>query len=121
MKLFINSQYYPYGNLNLNVYRNQYAILYTYANFQNSYYGKDAEPDYDKIGSILQDGLWDAKTVFVTSEARKVWLERFHFIVSDITECGYQDFDYPKQVTACAKLPTIMGYARLCVHCITSN
>ncbi len=45
VKLFLNSQYYPYGNLNLNIEQNQYSILYDmYVNFQNAYYGKDAEP-----------------------------------------------------------------------------
>ena len=45
VKLFLNSQYYPYGNLNLNIDQNQYSILYDmFVNFQSSYYGKDAEP-----------------------------------------------------------------------------
>ena len=45
VKLFLNSQSYPYGNLNLDVNRNQFAMLYDmYANFQNSYYSKDSEP-----------------------------------------------------------------------------
>ncbi|XP_008211761.1 uncharacterized protein LOC103317008 [Nasonia vitripennis] len=45
VKLFLNSQYYPYGNLNLDIDRNQYALLYDmYANFQSAYYGKSIEP-----------------------------------------------------------------------------
>lgn len=45
IKLFLNSQSYPYGNLNLDINRNQYALLYDmYANFQTSYYGKESEP-----------------------------------------------------------------------------
>ncbi|XP_043482539.1 uncharacterized protein LOC122511403 [Leptopilina heterotoma] len=45
VKLFLNSQYYPYGNLNLNFDQNQYSLLYEmYANFQSSYYGKDSKP-----------------------------------------------------------------------------
>ncbi|XP_051170477.1 uncharacterized protein LOC127287529 [Leptopilina boulardi] len=45
VKLFLNSQSYPYGNLNLNFNQNQYSILYDmYANFQSSYYGRDSEP-----------------------------------------------------------------------------
>lgn len=49
VKLFLNSQYYPYGNLNLDIQRNQYALLYDmYADFQSVYYGKDAEPILDK-------------------------------------------------------------------------
>ncbi|XP_074106852.1 uncharacterized protein LOC141532419 [Cotesia typhae] len=45
VKLFLNSQSYPYGNLNLNIARNQYALMYNlYTNFQSSYYGKEPEP-----------------------------------------------------------------------------
>ncbi|XP_043479661.1 uncharacterized protein LOC122509561 [Leptopilina heterotoma] len=45
VKLFLNSQSYPYGNLNLNFDQNQYSLLHDmYANFQSSYYGKDSEP-----------------------------------------------------------------------------
>ncbi|XP_043469503.1 uncharacterized protein LOC122503133 [Leptopilina heterotoma] len=45
VKLFLNSQYYPYGNLNLNFDQNQFSLLYEmYANFQSSYYGKDSKP-----------------------------------------------------------------------------
>lgn len=49
VKLFLNSQYYPYGNLNLDINHNQYAVLYDmYANFQNSYYNKETEPMLNK-------------------------------------------------------------------------
>lgn len=45
VKLYLNSQCYPYGNLNLNINQNQYALLYDmYVNFQTSYYAKGAEP-----------------------------------------------------------------------------
>ena len=41
VKLFLNSQCYPYANLNLDINRNQYALLYEmYANFQKMYYDK---------------------------------------------------------------------------------
>ena len=40
-KLFLNSQYYPYMNMNLNFENNEYALLYDmFLNFQCSYYGK---------------------------------------------------------------------------------
>lgn len=49
VKLFLNSQCYPYGNLNLNINQNQYAVLYDmYANFQSAYYGKENEPMLNK-------------------------------------------------------------------------
>ncbi|XP_023289395.1 uncharacterized protein LOC111674201 [Orussus abietinus] len=45
VKLFLNAQCYLYGNLNLNISRTQFALLYEmYANFQAAYYGKDPEP-----------------------------------------------------------------------------
>ena len=49
VKLFLNSQYYPYGNLNLDIMHNQFALLYgMYANFQAAYYGKESEPMLQK-------------------------------------------------------------------------
>ena len=45
VKLFLNSQYYPYGNMNLNIKNNQFALLYEmFAKFQESYYGKQNQP-----------------------------------------------------------------------------
>ncbi|XP_015126391.1 uncharacterized protein LOC107047968 [Diachasma alloeum] len=45
VKLFLNSQSYPYGNLNLDITHNQYSQLYNmYTDFHTSYYGKEPEP-----------------------------------------------------------------------------
>ncbi|XP_014299512.2 uncharacterized protein LOC106694040 [Microplitis demolitor] len=45
IKLFLNSQSYPYRDLNLMIDQNQYALLYSmYTNFQSSYYDKQSEP-----------------------------------------------------------------------------
>lgn len=46
IKLHLNSETYPYDNLNINFDKNQYAILYEmYMRFQESYYGSTtAEP-----------------------------------------------------------------------------
>ncbi|XP_057338516.1 uncharacterized protein LOC130676380 [Microplitis mediator] len=53
VKVFLNSQSYPYGNLNLNINRNQYALLYDmYTNFQTSYYNKEPEPLLTKAGFL---------------------------------------------------------------------
>ena len=53
VKLFLNSQYYPYGSLNIDIDRNQFAILYDmFANFQQSYYGKNSEPLLTKANFI---------------------------------------------------------------------
>ena len=58
VKFFLNSQYYPYGNLNLDVTRNQYAVLNDmYANFQKSCYGKDSEPILKKINFLTHAPL----------------------------------------------------------------
>lgn len=49
VKLYLNSQSYPYGSLNLNIDQNQYALLYEmYANFQSTYYSKETEPLLNK-------------------------------------------------------------------------
>lgn len=45
MKLFLNSECYPYDNLNLNYVKNQYSILYDmYRKFQQSYYNSTSTP-----------------------------------------------------------------------------
>lgn len=45
VKVFLNSTYYPYENLNVNFINNNYALLYEqYAKFQQSYYGRRPEP-----------------------------------------------------------------------------
>ncbi|KAJ8912613.1 hypothetical protein NQ315_000482 [Exocentrus adspersus] len=45
MKLYPNSEMFPYDNLNINFENNQIATLYDmYAKFQRSYYEKEDEP-----------------------------------------------------------------------------
>lgn len=42
IKLFLNSVFYPYQNLNLDLDKNKYAVLYDmYLGFQKSYYGRN--------------------------------------------------------------------------------
>lgn len=53
VKLFLNSQHYPYNNLNLNFNENQYSLLYDmFLNFQSSYYG------HHKSESIIQRDIF---------------------------------------------------------------
>lgn len=45
VKLFLNSQFFPYDNLNVMFSRDRFGILYgMYARFQSSYYGKTDSP-----------------------------------------------------------------------------
>ena len=45
IKLFLNSQFFPYDNLNVQFSRDKYAMLYDmYAKFQSSYYGRTNAP-----------------------------------------------------------------------------
>lgn len=45
VKVFLNSTYYPYENLNVNFSENKIALLYEqYVRFQQSYYGRRPEP-----------------------------------------------------------------------------
>ncbi|XP_057329880.1 uncharacterized protein LOC130670489 [Microplitis mediator] len=59
IKLFLNSQSYPYRNLNLNIANNQYALLYDmYINFQISCYNKEPEPLLTKKKFLEQAPLY---------------------------------------------------------------
>ncbi|XP_044578889.1 uncharacterized protein LOC123261362 [Cotesia glomerata] len=59
VKIFFNSQSYPYGNLNLNISRNQYALIYDmFTNFQVSYYNKDPEPLLTKAKFLTDAPLY---------------------------------------------------------------
>lgn len=45
VKVYLNSQCYPYGNINNSFTRNEISVIYDmYANFQRAYYGKNSEP-----------------------------------------------------------------------------
>ncbi|XP_034944924.1 uncharacterized protein [Chelonus insularis] len=45
VNLFLNSQCYPYGNMNLDISHNQLALLYDmYRDLRTSYYDKEVEP-----------------------------------------------------------------------------
>lgn len=45
VKVFLNSNYFPYENLNIKFKENKYALLYEqYTRFQQSYYNRRAEP-----------------------------------------------------------------------------
>lgn len=48
VKLFLNSQFFPYDNLNVSFTKKRYSLLYDmYARFQTSYYGKTNSPLLD--------------------------------------------------------------------------
>lgn len=57
--------------------------------------------DYTEIGKILRDALKDAAKIFVISEARREWLERFNFKVSVLSDWGFPFIERPKIVTVC--------------------
>ncbi|XP_057339394.1 uncharacterized protein LOC130676902 [Microplitis mediator] len=58
VQLYLNSQCYPYANLNLDIANNQFALLYDmYANFQTSYYNKESEPLLSKAKFLEQAPL----------------------------------------------------------------
>ena len=45
IKLFLNSQFFPYDNLNVSFVKNRYTVLYDmYARFQSSFYGRNNSP-----------------------------------------------------------------------------
>lgn len=49
VKLFLNSESYPYDNMNINFKQKQFEILYNmYANFQKSYLNRESAPLFDR-------------------------------------------------------------------------
>ncbi|CAH1106672.1 unnamed protein product [Psylliodes chrysocephalus] len=101
MKLYLNSQMYPYTNLNLNFEKNIYAILYEmYANFQENYYYKDiGEPclsnlkfrdlatitviDCSNQNDSLKSGSVDIRLEFETSKNISANTTAFCLIIHD--------------------------------------
>lgn len=59
VKVYLNSEMYPYDDLNIKYDRNRYALLYEmYSNFQQSYYGLHSQPllswhDFKNIAPIV--------------------------------------------------------------------
>lgn len=85
IKLFLNSEMFPYDNLNLNFKNNQFALLYEmYAGFQRSYYDREdhvlldpykfknnyplAVIDCSRQNEVLKSGSVDIRLEFETSE-----------------------------------------------------
>ncbi|RLU18528.1 hypothetical protein DMN91_008885 [Ooceraea biroi] len=57
VKLYLNSERYPYDDLNLNFERNKYAILYDmYSRFRRAYYGYDYAEAYLTTTNFLLRG-----------------------------------------------------------------
>lgn len=54
VKLHLNSESFPYDDMNLRFTENRCALLYSmYANFQQNYYGRDPSPLYSKDEFLL--------------------------------------------------------------------
>lgn len=85
VKLYLNSELYPYDNMNLNISKGQIAALYEmYAEFQEGYYEKENEPlltpkeflmntpliviDCSRQNEILNSGVIDVRLEFETKE-----------------------------------------------------
>ena len=100
VKLFLNYKCYPYGNLNLNIDHNQYALLYEiYKNFQANYYGKELQTvllrgefidfaplvviDCSKQNESLKYGLVDVRLEFEASENFPTQISAYCLILYD--------------------------------------
>lgn len=54
VKLHLNSESFPYDDMNLKIEENRYALLYSmYANFQQNYYDRDPQPIFSKPEFLL--------------------------------------------------------------------
>lgn len=48
IKVFLNSERYPYNDLNIDISKHKYAVMYEmYSQFHSAYYGKSDEPLFD--------------------------------------------------------------------------
>ncbi|XP_011870154.1 PREDICTED: uncharacterized protein LOC105563290 [Vollenhovia emeryi] len=57
VKLYLNSDFYPYDDMNLDIDNNKFAILYDmYAKFQRSYYGRKLDDAYLNVKSFITSG-----------------------------------------------------------------
>ena len=100
VKLFLNSQYYPYGNLDIDFKQNRYAALYDmFTNFQSSYYNKNPAPmvtknqyrdhlpliiiDCSKQNEILKTGSVDVRLEFDASENFPTGTSAYALIIHD--------------------------------------
>lgn len=85
VKLHLNSESFPYDDMNLRFAENRYALLYAmYSNFQKNYYGRDPQPlftraefltyapivviDCSHQNEAIKTGPVDVKLEFKTSE-----------------------------------------------------
>ena len=70
VKLYLNSQCYPYANLNLDITNNQFALFYDmYSHFQSEYYSKEEEPllsrsEFFKLRATRRHQLLQTKRTF---------------------------------------------------------
>ena len=100
VKLFLNSQYYPYGNLNIDFSENRYSLLYDmFTNFQESYYNKNPAPmvgknefkerlpliiiDCSKQNEILKSGSVDVRLEFEAQENFPEGTSAYALIIHD--------------------------------------
>ncbi|XP_011858672.1 PREDICTED: uncharacterized protein LOC105556200 [Vollenhovia emeryi] len=57
VKLYLNSDFYPYDDMNLDIDNNKSALLYDmYAKFQRSYYGRKLDDAYLNVQSFITSG-----------------------------------------------------------------
>lgn len=65
-KLFLNEKYYPYDNLNVDINKKRFAVLYDmYARFQKSYYNR-----YDTY-PLLSPEEWKSKAPLIVFDCSK--------------------------------------------------
>lgn len=78
MKLYLNSEFYPYNDMNLDFDKNRWAVLYEmYARFGREYYGfKYALPNLTIVNFLHCDFFVIAESHYC--EFSTLWLVRNH-------------------------------------------
>ena len=58
--------------------------------------------DYRELGLLIRETLSDAAEVYVIGNEKKLFMERFKFKITDITDLGYLQIDMFKVVHFCS-------------------
>ncbi|KYN08602.1 hypothetical protein ALC62_00412 [Cyphomyrmex costatus] len=95
VKLYLNSEFYPYGDLNLDFDQKRYALLFDmYARFRKAYYGIDCFETLLNVLSFIEKGP------FTVTEWLSDILDCDNAIVETL-DAHYEDVEFLRNIDAC--------------------
>ncbi|XP_077280434.1 uncharacterized protein LOC143907491 [Temnothorax americanus] len=111
VKLYLNSEFYPYDDMNLDFTKNRYAVFFDmYARFRKTYYGYDSFDTLCSLYTFLMEGL------FVVIDC-----SRQNESVKSATVDVRIEFDFKENVTANTTAYCLILHDRVIEYCPLSN